>query len=156
MAAKYKTKNGRIVLASELEESKEGEFLPKAKMGDDLYSMIDAACILQNIGDIDEAYSEIDDLLEKAATGKLDENINIRIMLGRLRTLDRKLNLQFRLLSKALPDLKSVEHTGNITASNLDEIPDSVLEEIVTGRINKKRLAQLEKMFGIDGSEIKH
>lgn len=155
--AKYKTRNGKIVKTED--PPKEGEVLKrKTRSSEELYASIDAAVALSNIADLDEQYAYIDDLMERLAKGELSENVSMGLMLKRLPIIDRRMNTQFRLLAKALPDLRSVEHSGSLNnATSMDDLPDELLAEIAAGRINEERIAHLEQyVMGADGSETKH
>ena len=44
-----------------------------------------------------------------------------------------KADIYLKLLAKVLPDLKSVEHTGEITRRNVTELSDAELADIAAG-----------------------
>lgn len=51
--------------------------------------------------------------------------------------LQLKANIYFRLLAKCLPDLKAIEHSGEVNHRHATEIPDDELGDIATGSSNR-------------------
>jgi hypothetical protein len=104
--------------------------------------------ILNELGKVDTYLLNINHRLEYIS------KMRVRIFAGdsdalnlQLRTLKQRSELLLKCLNKVVPDKKSIDNNVNITYSNLEQLPDELLERIAIGDVTDEELEKYGYLF---------